>query len=80
MPVSTTQGARSSQAMVLITVPRLVEHIKIVVPSVTFAKKLTIEHLFFTISIATIQGTTFFHNINNQVRLTIGDIRRTGLS
>ena len=44
------------------------------------AKNLIVEHLFYTISIATNDRTPgiFFHSINSQVCLTIRDTRLKG--
>ena len=58
-------------------VSRIVEHIEISEHSTKFAEKLIIEHLFYTISIATNNRTPgiFFHCVNSQTRLTIWDTR-----
>ena len=53
----------------------IIEHIEIKEHSVKFAEKLIVEHLFYTISIATNKRTPgiFSHSTYNQTRLTIRD-------
>ena len=54
---------------------QIVEHIEIKEHSAKFAEKLLVEHLFYTIFIATNKRTPgiFSHCINSQTRLTIRD-------
>ena len=58
-------------------VSQIVEHTKIDEHMEEIAENLTVEHLFYTISIATNNRTPgiFFHCVNSQTRLTIRDTR-----
>ena len=59
----------------LTLVSQIVEHTEINERMEEIAENLIVEHLFYTISIATNNRTPgiFFHYVNSQTRLAIGD-------